>query len=140
MTEPGYPTVQLLHSLPDGSSHVDWMLGQDRRGQRPLVTFRLSTRVDTLRSGVSVAAERLAEHRPRYLSYEGPVASTTGQPPDPAGRGVVWRLNRGRILAWRREPDAWWVEIEWECPSGAARRQLLHLTPRSTGVWSIRRG
>ena len=55
----GYPTVQLLHALPDGSSHVDWMLATDPDGVTPLVTFRLDRPVTELGDGPGMAAERL---------------------------------------------------------------------------------
>src|SRR5262245_43439326 len=83
------PTVQLLHELADGTSHVDWMIAQDPRGERPLVTFRVAARVDELAGGGVVAAQRLDDHRPAYLDYEGPVSGN---------RGKVRRLVRGQVL------------------------------------------
>lgn len=75
--------VLLLHELPDGSSHYDWLLS--RAGGGSLVTFRLFERLD-LYPVPAFRAERLADHREAYLTYEGPIAG---------GRGRVRRLASG---------------------------------------------
>ena len=79
--------MQLLHTLADGTRHVDWMIAQDPRGERPLVTFRLEGRLDELGGGQCLRAERIADHRPRYLRYEGPISGD---------RGSVRRLTNPR--------------------------------------------
>lgn len=77
-----FPMALLLHELPDGSSHFDWMLARDETG--PLVTFRVADRIDL---GVpAFAATRLADHRRIYLTYEGEVSG---------GRGRVRRVAQG---------------------------------------------
>jgi hypothetical protein len=121
------PTVQLLHELPDGSRHVDWMLAQDPRGQGPLVTFRVPRRVDELRPGEALDAVRIADHRPAYLTYEGPVSG---------GRGTVTRLASGRVAALDERPDGWHLEIAWEAPP---RFQRLRVTRRAAGndAWTV---
>ncbi len=56
-----------------------------QRGEgESLITFRVSERIDLGVRGFD--AERLADHRAEYLSYEGPVSG---------GRGVVSRVAMG---------------------------------------------
>ena len=136
------PTIQLRHELPDGSSHVDWMLARDPLGRAPLVTFRLPGRVDELApdaDGGTMRAERIADHRPSYLTHEGPVSR---------GRGVVRRLRRGRILAWTRDEAGWTIALLWAPEevgqsdvsrprAGRTTRQTLLLEPRAGRRWDV---
>jgi hypothetical protein len=76
-------TVLLRHDLPDGSGHYDWLL--ECPGRTGLTAFRVAERID--RADCSeFEAERMADHRREYLTYEGPVSG---------GRGGVVRLARG---------------------------------------------
>jgi len=132
----GHPTVLLRHDLPDGSSHVDWMLGQDAAGEAPLVTFRLDERVDRMvAGGPPITAERIGDHRPVYLDYEGPIA-----PREPGGpsRGRVTRLARGTIEAWTRDHDdrVWSIDVLWTT-NGAPARQRLVARHRADAQWTI---
>ncbi len=104
-TDPPWPTVLLRHALPDDSWHVDWMLGQDPNGIEALITFRLPGPLNLLKPGRTMQAERIGEHRPAYLKYEGPVSGD---------RGVVSRLARGWIVNWSEADDAWRLTVRWE--------------------------
>ncbi|MFO0785891.1 MAG: ATP-binding cassette domain-containing protein [Phycisphaerales bacterium] len=73
--------VVLRHDLPDGTSHLDWML-ERRDPAAGLLSFRLSIGSDVERPGV-IEAERIGDHRREYLEREGPVSG---------GRGSVRRL------------------------------------------------
>ena len=115
------PTVQLLHELPDGSAHVDWMLATDPQGERPLITFRLPGRVDELEAGQAMEAQRIADHRPAYLTYQGPVSG---------GRGTVRRLRGGLVRTIDEGEETWSVEVLWEGDGGAQIRQRLRLELR----------
>jgi len=84
---PGHPTVLLRHDTPQGPHHFDWLLDPDGGDNSPLLTFRVSQRID--RGPATFRAERIADHRRRYLHYEGPL---TG------GRGSVRRVASGRCL------------------------------------------
>lgn len=115
----GPPTVLLLHELPDGTSHVDWMIAPDSEGREPLITFRLDHRVDEMTDGQRLLARRIGDHRPAYLTYEGAVSG---------GRGTVRRLARGVVVSWRRAGDRWRMEVEWADPQGRSRRQELRVS------------
>lgn len=85
------PTVLLRHDLPDGSSHVDWMVARDSRPGAALITFRLPSRLDELTSSThGLKAERIADHRAEYLVFQGEIAGDRGQ---------VTRLRAGFMLA-----------------------------------------
>jgi hypothetical protein len=80
-------TVLLLHRTPDpapgGGHHFDWMF--QRPGGGPLITFRLASR-PTPAGPWPLRAERLADHREAFLTFEGPL---TGD------RGSVERIDSG---------------------------------------------
>jgi hypothetical protein len=89
--------VLLLHELSDGDSHYDWLIDRHEPaeraeaagdpGERALIAFRLSDRID-LALPPQFDAQRLADHRRVYLTYEGPVSG---------GRGRVRRVASGRM-------------------------------------------
>ncbi len=71
-------TVLLLHTLADGASHYDWMLERGSGdASRGLLTFRVQERID--QGAGDFCAERLADHRPAYLEYEGEVSGLRGE-------------------------------------------------------------
>jgi hypothetical protein len=106
------------------------MIAQDPRGQRPLVTFRMPQRVDELDAGQRVAAVRIADHRPAYLTYEGPISGD---------RGTVRRLASGTVVQADQRPDGWRLEIRWETPSVRPCPQRLRVSrPGADGeAWAI---
>lgn len=78
---PAVHTTLSLHSLPDGSSHVDWFIDlPPLDGLQPvaagLTTFRCPERPDL--SADPMELELLGEHRRVYLDYEGPVSGNRG--------------------------------------------------------------
>jgi hypothetical protein len=123
MSTAGPPTVLLLHELPDGTSHVDWMIATEPQGREPLVTFRVDGRVDEMTDQQRLLARRIDDHRPAYLTYEGPVSGD---------RGTVRRLARGVVVSWDRSGDRWRMKIEWPGPQGP-RCQDLRLSRREAG-------
>lgn len=118
-------TVLLQHDLPDGTSHVDWMLDLDPQGRAGLVTFRLGRRVDELAPGERLAAERIGDHRRLYLEHEGEVGGD---------RGRVRRLARGRIEAIQELGDTWALVVRWR---ETAPVQPLRLHRRAGVQWEI---
>jgi hypothetical protein len=69
----------LQHTLPDASWHYDWLIQPtDTNPQAPLITFRTAhSPVDP--AVIAFPAERIQDHRPEYLDYEGPVSNNRGQ-------------------------------------------------------------
>ncbi|MBT8484254.1 MAG: hypothetical protein HKO59_14135 [Phycisphaerales bacterium] len=120
-----HPTVLLRHERPDGSVHVDWLIGRDPAGQEPLVSFRIDDRVDNMTPGTMLPAVRIADHRARYLDYEGPID---------ADRGSVRRLARGSASV-IGDPDssAWAIDVHWLSAS-----QKLALERIDGDRWQIR--
>lgn len=88
--------VLLLHDLPDGSHHFDWMIQRPGGPARPLVTFRVQRRIDW---GLPSPFEalRLPDHRAAYLTFQGPVADS---------RGSVTRLATGDLAIEADSPDS----------------------------------
>ena len=104
------PTVQLRHDLPDGTWHVDWMIARDPEGAEPLITFRLPRPLAALAPGdPGMPAQRLDDHRPAYLEYEGEV---------PGGRGRVSRLARGMVIQSSTAADRRSVTVVWSDAGG----------------------
>ncbi len=122
------PTVQLLHELPDGTVHVDWMIAQDPDAQEPLITFRAPRRIDELAPGEQLGVTRIADHRPAYLTYEGPISKD---------RGSVRRLAHGTVVALERRPRRWRLELRWHVSTGPARPQWLRLDRSGPDRWLV---
>lgn len=96
------PAVLLLHTLPDGSRHYDWMFSADTQGR--LTTFRLDVRPD---ESDDFVATRLPDHRDAYLTYEGPVSGE---------RGHVRRVAQGRTEA-RQHQDGLHISLDFGGPT-----------------------
>lgn len=76
------PTVILRHTLPDGSFHHDWMIARPGGPDAGLVTFRLDQEAAAVLCGPvggEAIVERLADHRRKYLTFEGPVPGDRGE-------------------------------------------------------------
>ena len=89
---PPYREVRyaVLHHVGHGEPHYDLLIGRE---DEPLVTFRLPCWPVVSR----VEITPLPDHRPLYLTYEGPVSG---------GRGEVRRVEAGTTGAspeWLRE-------------------------------------
>ncbi len=59
-----------------------------------------------------IAAERIADHRWHYITYEGPVGG---------GRGTVRRLDRGELRIVEQTKDGLVVELFGEVAAGVWR-------------------
>ena len=97
-------TVQLQHDLPDGTSHIDWMLETTAGLDGKLVSIRLESPLSTLEKGKYMPGTRLEDHRAAYLEYEGPLSND---------RGHVRRIKQGDILEWACDGDEWWITLRW---------------------------
>jgi len=99
-------TVLLVHRMPDGTVHEDWMLERDSTDERRLVTFRLATgqlqrAIAMLRGGahktrIIIQADRIPDHRARYLDFQGEIRD---------GLGRVDRIAAGSVVIHSLTPD-----------------------------------
>jgi len=101
------PCVILLHTRPGGDSHFDWLTARDTSGDAPLLAFRVGVRLDRT-PPPAFDAERLPDHRPLYLEFEGPL-----EPKHGADRGAVRRLARGAALIERADDRGAVVRVGW---------------------------
>lgn len=122
MLKPIQRFALLLHILSD-NRHWDLML---ENGDH-LATWRLPANPSALGpAGTTdnLPAERIADHRLAYLTYEGPVSG---------GRGEVKREDAGSYELLRKLPDVWQVRL-----MGARLTGDFEL-PARAGVGQIRR-
>ncbi len=102
--ESPFQTVVLKHELPDGSTHFDWLLSVDAKGEKPLISFRVSERPDLVNESRWVDLEARPDHRSEYLTNEGKIEG---------GRGMVTRLARGKIFMWKEIHNGWNMMVKW---------------------------
>lgn len=124
MLKPIQRFVLLLHILSD-NRHWDLML---ERGDH-LATWRLPADPSALLpagGAGQLPAERIADHRSAYLTYEGPVSG---------GRGEVKREDEGRYELLRELPDVWHVRLMgrrldgvFELPLGPGTGQIRSIS------------
>ena len=102
-------TVQLRHTLADGCWHIDWMIATDRRHEAGLLTFRLAHPLGYLDQkpahDVTLTAERITNHRPQYLTFEGEVSDNRGQ---------VERIASGVIGSIETERGTSVMTVQWD--------------------------
>ena len=117
-------TVILRHQLPDGSVHYDWLLAIDHPATKPLMSWRCVKRPDFVRVGGVVSVQRMEDHRPIYLEYEGPISGDRGS----GSGGSVERLAEG-----------WWSPIgEMQCGTGPMPIAVQWLGGMLREHWVIR--
>ena len=92
------------------------------------MTFRLPERVDELVQGQQLSAQRIADHQPKYLNYEGPLSGD---------RGSVSLLARGLVVSLQQQAEEWQVEVMWHARPGKPRYQWLRLERREADDWVI---
>lgn len=105
-------SVLLLHDVPDRGAHVDWMIAPAQPSSvddRVLVTWRLEEATGRALRDADASLEvfeavRIADHRYRYLEYEGEVSG---------GRGNVRRLGRGAVRIGRNSVARWEATVEF---------------------------
>lgn len=115
-------SVLLLHVLPDGTSHFDWMI--QPAADAPLLTFRVATLFDPANPAqIEFLAESLPDHRAIYLDYEGPIS---------ANRGHVRRLWRTPAQIIAHTPDQ--LILTLHPPQASPRTLTGHPTP-TTQHW-----
>ncbi len=118
------PAVQLRHSLPDGSWHIDLMIATDADGTRPLKTFRLPAMISELPRDQSTAVIALGDHRAAYLTYEGRLSDS---------RGEVMRLWAGTARWLLRDEDLLVVELM----SNGSGPVVVRIRRRANDQWLL---
>lgn len=99
--------VLLLHTLPDGTSHFDWLTARLGKAGAPLIAFRVGVRIDD--PGITAFdAVRLPDHRATYLDFQGPLEPRGGR-----DRGSVRRLARAEAEALEESADRLRVRLDW---------------------------
>ena len=102
---PVHQAVILKHTLPDGSSHFDWMIDQPELViENRLLTWRCQDRPDQPRLDQLVAIQ-LPNHRAKYLDYQGEISRS---------RGSVIRVAQGIVDSLVYTPESIEVMIKWE--------------------------
>jgi hypothetical protein len=115
---PPRPVVLLRHEDGQSLPHVDWMIARNASGHGPLLTYRLPERLDTLATRGTTQAQRIQDHRPRYLRCDGPL----GQ-----GRGRIQRIATGSMRIKEIAPEGARLEIAWHTGPASGQRQALSL-------------
>jgi len=108
----------LLHELPDGTHHFDWLLlapgdSPSSSDDALLISFRCPGPVDDLPSAEAappIMIERIPPHRVRYLTFQGPLS---------AGRGSVRRVAHGVVEEGALTDFAGVFRIWWAPPENA---------------------
>jgi len=113
--------VLLRHTLPNGDSHLDWMIEVDHG---PLVSFRLALGVNPL-ADQRFQAERIGDHRREYLDYQGPISG---------GRGGVVRIANAIVTVIETGADRLELLIDGRTVMGrAADGQNWQFAPGDSG-------
>jgi len=96
--------VILHHMLEGGASHFDWLIDRpDLTIEHRLISFRCARRPDFV--GLpGFYAQRLPDHRARYLTYEGVISGD---------RGVVERVALGEVLGLEVAVKSMFIVIRW---------------------------
>ncbi len=125
------PTVLLRHDLPDRSHHFDWLLDLAASTDAPLTTFRLQQPVHAKQQRTRLAAEKIADHRRRYLDYEGPLSGN---------RGTVRRIAAGHIISAVSTSDQWLLTVHWTAPQPIVQQLQLDRhaeTDADSSQWTV---
>jgi hypothetical protein len=97
----------LRHDLDDGSFHFDWMF--ESHSGSALRTWSVPEGVDPCREFRGLC-RRLADHRPIYLAYQGPLS---GQ------RGTVKRIDQGEFCLRANSEENWQALLDGERMRGS---------------------
>lgn len=142
MPGPAARTALLLHTLPDGRWHYDWLIEPPSPpllapapSPGPLLAFRTWHRLDldphARGSALPIHAERLPDHREVYLTYQGPISNR---------RGTVQRLAAG-LATWHHVTDSdFRLTLGWpSVPASVLQgKRTQSFTPDGHPIWQLR--
>lgn len=128
--QPPLVTVVLRHDMPDGSYHFDWMLACSAAQPAALIAFHLDRPLDQVEEGQTLSAQRIKDHRPMYLDFEGPLSGD---------RGFVRRVATGTVLACSpaRQPQELCLGIRWCNGNHCGVVQDIHMVRDDVTNWRI---
>ncbi len=120
-----HTSVILIHNLPDGSSHFDWLVDRpELQSEHRLLAFRCQHRPDSTDHS-DFQAIKLPNHRAIYLTYEGQISNN---------RGTVQRLEAGKVVHLEQTPHSINILINWPNQTIAYRATL---DPQNTTLWNF---
>lgn len=99
--------VVLRHVRDGHPDHFDWLIARDERGERPLWSWRCAADPSTLAPAASMGVRAMADHRTRYLTYEGPISGD---------RGTVERVAEGTCRCDAAHAGLVTLTLEWTRP------------------------
>ena len=101
----------LLHTLPNGESHFDWLIDQPTIScEHRLLSWRCELNPSAIDHPAKApllhfTGEQLPDHRAIYLEYEGPISGN---------RGHVQRIAQGDVDTCSQSSKAIEMTIRWE--------------------------
>ncbi len=95
----------LLHIPPAAQPHLDWLLPHaNANPEQPLITFRIARLPTDLPPGLPLPATRIHDHRPHYLTFQGPLTDN---------RGIVRRIASPDARMLEEAPDRLRFTADW---------------------------
>lgn len=95
-------TAVLLHTLPSGESHFDWLIDQPAAEyEHRLLSWRCA---QNPAGGLDFRGELLPDHRAVYLDFEGSISGN---------RGYVQRIASGFVQSIMQGPNTLDLTIQW---------------------------
>jgi hypothetical protein len=131
MADTDHNVVLLRHTLPDGSSHIDFFIEDLPGTESGLLSIRMLTDPRDLCDNQTVVGQLIGRHRRHYLNHQGPV----GPGANGEARGHVKQVAQGILLSKEVGHLQMHLKLQWLAP----RRfiQVLCLTEYSDGMVKI---
>ncbi len=133
---PSLQFVVLYHQFPSGSnrkSHWDLLVEQPSPEKTQLLTFEVSAPPQDW--GKATAATQLPDHRPIYLTYEGPIAGNRGTVSQVLRGAVQWVTHSEKLLVLNLQFH--W-KMEEQSPLVLAIVSLTKVTSENELDWELR--
>ena len=126
-------TVQLVHVLPSGAHHIDWMIESRPGLHAPLLTYQINSPLDAPPTTNDAIATRIDDHRRRYLWYQGDISDNRGHVTQHAC-GFVATLRNNAAGQPQHLSLVWTRRIEHGALIPCWIPQTIEFTPLSDGI------
>jgi hypothetical protein len=103
-TTPTVPIALLKHDLPDGTWHLDLLIGVDASGTLPLRSIRVVKHPGSLELGDAMPCQVAEDHDPKWLRHQGTVSNN---------RGETTRIDDGEACWIRHGDESFEVAIQF---------------------------